>query len=111
MDKISIDDFAKIEIKVGKILEASNIEESNKLLLLKVSFGGEDTRQVLSGIAKYYKPEDIIDKKFVFITNLEPRPMLQYESQAMIMAAHNEDKTIVSALIPDQDLPEGSIVS
>jgi len=111
MDKISIDDFAKIEIKVGKILEASNIPESNKLLLLKVSFGQDDIRQVLSGIAKYYNSEDIINKKFVFVTNLEPRPILQYESQAMIMAAHNEDKTIISALIPDQDLPEGSSIT
>jgi len=111
MEQINIDDFLKVEMKVGKILEASTLEESNKLLLLKVSFGNEDIRTVVSGIAKYYTPEDIINKKFIFVTNLEPRPILQYESQAMIMAVHNEDKTIVSALIPDQDIPEGSPVS
>ncbi len=111
MEQINIEDFSKIEMKVGKIIEASVIPESNKLLLLKVSFGQEDIRTVVSGIAKYYNPEDILNKKFVFVTNLAPRPILQYESQAMIMAVHNEDKTIVSALTPDQDIAQGSLVT
>jgi len=108
---INIDDFEKIEIKIGKIIEAEKILESNKLLKLKVDFGNEDIRQVLSGIAKYYTPEEIINKKFTFVTNLEPRKMLEYESQAMILASHDEKTNTISILMPDKDIEEGSKVN
>ena len=103
MNTISIDDFSKIEMKIGKVLEASNIIESSKLLLLKVDFGNNDIRSVVSGIAKYYSPENLINKKFIFVTNLEPRTILQYQSQAMIIASHNIDNTEISLLIPEKD--------
>lgn len=108
---INIDDFEKIEIKIGKIIEAEKILESNKLLKLKVDFGNEDIRQVLSGIAKYYTPEEIINKKFTFVTNLESRKMLEYESQAMILASHDEKTNTISILMPDKDIEEGSKVN
>lgn len=111
METINIDDFGKIEIKIGKILEAEKLAESNKLLKLKVDFGNEDIRQVLSGIAKYYNTEDIINKEFAFVTNLEPRKMLEYESQAMILACHDESSDTVSALIPDKAVSLGSSVN
>ncbi|HOE15128.1 MAG TPA: methionine--tRNA ligase subunit beta [Candidatus Paceibacterota bacterium] len=111
MNTISIDDFSKIEMKIGKVLEASNIIESSKLLLLKVDFGNNDIRSVVSGIAKYYSPENLINKKFIFVTNLEPRTILQYQSQAMIIASHNIDNTEISLLIPEKDLPEGSLIT
>ncbi len=111
METINIDDFGKIEIKIGKILEAEKLAESNKLLKLKVDFGNEDIRQVLSGIAKYYNAEDIINKEFAFVTNLEPRKMLEYESQAMILACHDESIDMVSVLIPDKEVQAGSKVN
>ncbi|MBI3485493.1 hypothetical protein HY025_00960 [Candidatus Daviesbacteria bacterium] len=84
---INIEDFAKVEIKVGTVLECEEIPGSDKLLKLKVDLGEQFPRQVLSGIKQWYKPADLINKQFVFVTNLEPRIMMGLESQAMIMAA------------------------
>lgn len=89
-EKIKIEDFAKIEIRAGKILEAENVSGSEKLLKLKVDFGEESLRQIISGIAKYVKPEDIIGKTVAFVTNLEPREIMGLESQAMILATSGE---------------------
>lgn len=111
METINIDDFSKIKIKIGKIIEAEKLEESNKLLKLKVDFGNEDIRQVLSGIAKWYNPEEIINKNFAFVVNLEPRKILEYESQAMILASHDPENDIVSILTPDKDINHGSNVN
>jgi methionine--tRNA ligase beta chain len=85
-EPISIDDFKKVEIRVGEILSAEKIEGSEKLLKLKVSFGDEE-RQVLSGIAAYYpEPSALVGKRVPFVTNLAPRMMMGLESQAMILA-------------------------
>jgi len=85
-NKITIDDLKKIEIRVGEIIGAEPVEGSEKLLILKVNFGNEE-RQILSGIAKHFAPQDIIGKKVPFITNLEPRKMMGLESNGMILAA------------------------
>jgi methionine--tRNA ligase beta chain len=106
---INIDDFLKIEMRVGLITEATKLAESNKLILMKVVFDEDDARTVVSGIAKHYSPEDLINNKFMFITNLEPRKILEYESQAMIVAAHNEDT--ISLLKPEKDIETGSAIS
>lgn len=82
---ISIDDFHKVEIRVGEVLSAEPIEGSDKLLRLKVNFGSEE-RQVLSGIKAYVAPEALVGKRFPFVTNLPPRTMMGLESQAMILA-------------------------
>ncbi len=104
---LSIDDFKKVEMKAGKILSAEKVEGSEKLLKLSVDFGlkpqsgssdhlvsqddlGRDIRQVLSGIAKYVQPEDIVGVTCGFVTNLEPRSIMGMESQAMIMAVSGE---------------------
>lgn len=105
MDKISIDDFIKIELKVGTVLEASDIEGSERLLKLIVDLGEESPRQILSGIKQWYAPEDLVDRQFVFIANLEPRMMMGLESQGMILAADGE-KPI--PLIPSEKVPSGS---
>lgn len=106
MDKVAIDDFAKLEFKVGTIVQAEQIEGSEKLLKLSVDFGEENPRQVLSGIKLYYKPEDLQGKQFVFITNLEPRKMMGLESQAMIMAADADEDVIL--ITPQKQVPPGS---
>src|SRR5581483_5442662 len=86
-EPISIDDFKKVEIRVGEITSAEPIEGSDKLLKLKVNFGAEGERQVLSGIAKYFAdPQVLVGKRVPFVTNLAPRMMMGLESQAMILA-------------------------
>ena len=88
---ITIDDFKKVEIKIGEILSVENIEGSDKLLKLKVNFGTEE-RQVLSGIKAYFPdPHALVGKRCPFVTNLEPRMMMGLESQAMILAVGGTD--------------------
>lgn len=103
---ITIDDFSKIELKVGRVISAEPIEGSDKLLKLMVDLGEEQPRQILSGIAKHYQPADLIDKQVTIIYNLEPRMMMGLESQGMVLAAGDGDS--VSLLMPDKDMPAGS---
>lgn len=159
---VTIDDFAKLEFKVGTIISAEEISGSDRLLKLQVDFGpkvvektteasepeipnelrdpsatpqddgsesaeivrnDDDTvevtdtveaieenpneiRQILSGIKQWYKPEDLVGKQFVFITNLAPRKMMGLESQGMIMAAEGADRP--SPLMPSEKVPNGS---
>jgi len=85
MEHITIDDFHKVEIRVGEIMSAEAIEGSDKLLRLRVNFGTEE-RQVLSGIAKFVDPASLVGKRVPFVTNLPPRTMMGLESQAMLVA-------------------------
>ena len=94
---ITFNDFQKIEIRVGTILSAEKVDGSEKLLKLFVDFDEEKSRQVVSGIAKTFPPtsglEKLVGKQFLFVTNLEPRAIMGLESQAMILAAHKQNKT------------------
>ncbi len=93
MDPISLDDLHKVDIRVGEIKSAEPIEGSEKLLKLRVDFGGEE-RQVLSGIAKYFPdPQALVGKRCAFVTNLPPRTMMGLESQAMILAVGGDGET------------------
>lgn len=94
---ITIEDFAKIDLRVGKVLEAEKVEKADKLLKLKLEVG-EETRQVVAGIAKHYKPEDIIGKYVLIVANLKPVKLRGIESQGMILAASN-DKELVLATV------------
>jgi methionyl-tRNA synthetase len=122
---ITIDDFAKVEIRAGKILSAEPVEGSEKLLKLSVDFGStfvespdgtkenkQDLRQILSGIAKYIKPETLVGTTCAFVTNLEPRQMMGMESQAMIMAVSGDSSAgeFFSLLKFGNDIPLGCIV-
>lgn len=84
---ISFEDFAKVEMKTGKILSAEPVEGSEKLIKLMVDIGEENPRQVLAGIAKFYAPNELIDRTVVIVTNLEPRMIMGLESQGMLLAA------------------------
>ncbi len=99
---VNIDDFAKLELRVGLIKEAETVEGSNKLIKCKVDFGDLGERTVVSGIAKYKDPEDMINKKYLYITNLEPRTIFGIESEGMLVALHSEDDSF-SMLIPEND--------
>lgn len=105
MDKISFEDFQKLELKIGKILSVEKVDKSDKLLKLEVDFG-EEKRQVISGIAKNHVPEEIIGKDFTFVTNLEPREIMGLESQAMILAADLDGEAIL--LSPENEVPAGT---
>jgi methionine--tRNA ligase beta chain len=107
MDTISIDEFKKVEIRIGKIVSAEKLENADKLLKLQVDFG-EFKRQILSGIAEFYQPEELVDKKLPFIVNLEPRVMRGEESQGMLMAIDTEEKPVL--LEPAAEVPTGAEV-
>ena len=112
--RISYDDFAKIELKAGKILTVEPVLKSEKLLKLSVDFAetGMDgiriPRTILSGIAKYFAdPQTLVGKKVMFVTNLEPRALMGMESNGMILALSTDDGKF-SLLEPNADIPEGT---
>lgn len=105
--EISIDDFAKIEIRVGKVISCEKVKKSKKLLCLQLD-DGMGGRQVVSGIAQYYKPEDLIGKKVQFIANLKPVKLCGMESNGMICAVDVPDGCKV--IFVDDDVPVGSKV-
>ena len=108
---ITIDDFCKVQMKIGKILACEKVEESSKLLKSTVKIGSE-TRTILSGIAKYFTPEEMVGKKVVVVTNLAPRKMLKgkYTSEGMILAAEDENGAL-SLLTVDGATEDGGSVS
>jgi methionine--tRNA ligase beta chain len=104
---INIDDFKKIEMAVGKILSAEKIPDTDKLIKLSVDFGEEKPRQIISGIAEFFQNlEDLVDKKCMFVINLEPRSIKGYESNGMIMALSSPQGDF-SLIIPENDITVG----
>lgn len=103
---ITIDDFAKIEIKLGKVTSVSVVEGADKLYKLTVDLGEEKERQILSAIREYVKEEDLLGKQFPFITNLAPRMIRGLESNGMILAGSDAEK--FALLSPTQDLQNGT---
>ena len=106
---IEFDDFAKVDIRVGTVIEAENVAKSDKLLKLKVDTG-LDKRIILSGISKYYSPEDILNKKVMVLINLSPRKMMGIESEGMLLLAEDSDGKL-SLMQPDSDITDGSVVA
>lgn len=86
---IPFEDFAKVDLRVGQVIECVEKEGSEKLLRLTVDFG-EEKRTILSGIKQWYAPTDLIGKQFIFVYNLQPRKIMDEESQGMILAAEGE---------------------
>ena len=108
METVSIDDFKKLDIRIGKIISAEKVEWSEKLLKLQISFG-EKELQILSGIYPKYKPEDMVGKLVPVIVNLLPRKIRELESQGMMLAAVVENEAIL--LHPDSDVPPGAQIA
>lgn len=91
-ETINFDDFVKVDLRVGTVVEAERVEGSNKLLKLKVDLGEEiGERQILAGIGRQYLPEDLINKQTVFVVNMEPRKMMGLESRGMILAGGDKE--------------------
>jgi methionine--tRNA ligase beta chain len=109
-DTITFDEFSKLDFRVGRILEAKDVEGSDKMIKLVVDFGELGKKVIFSGIKKWYKAEELIGKLYVFIFNLEPRPMFGEESQGMIIAAETEDGQECVLLEPDKEIAPGSSV-
>ena len=107
--EITIDDFAKMDIRIGKVIAAEKMEKSNKLLKLTVD-SGVDTRTILSGIAQHYTPEEMVGRQVTFIANLAPRKMMGLLSQGMILMAEDKDGKL-RLVLPDKDVEPGSTVS
>ena len=95
--RITYDDFAKLDLRIGKVIDCEHKEGSNKLFRLTVDFGDEGTKNILSGIAQFYTPEELVGKSFVFIINLEPRKMMGEFSEGMILAADGEKPVLLQA--------------
>ena len=106
---ITIDDFAKVELKVGEIIACEKVPKSSKLLHETVKFGDE-IRSVVSGIAKHYTPEEMVGKKVVFVTNLEPRTVCGVLSEGMILAAEDENGKLALVVSDKDDLNSGAVI-
>jgi methionine--tRNA ligase beta chain len=102
---ISFEDFQKIDLRVGKIIKVEKIEGSEKLLKLKVDLGKE-VRQIVAGIAKFYKPEDLVGKEIIVVANLEPKKLMGLESQGMLLAAEKDGEPVI--LIPEKEVLPGT---
>ncbi|MEH7251244.1 methionine--tRNA ligase [Neobacillus niacini] len=107
VEEIGIDDFMKVDLRVAEVIQAEPIKKADKLLKLQLDLGYEK-RQVVSGIAQYYKPEELVGKKVICITNLKPVKLRGELSQGMILAGSNEG--VLSLATVDQTLPNGSKV-
>jgi methionyl-tRNA synthetase len=105
---IEIDDFAKVDLRVGQVLSAERIPKADKLLLMKVDVGEEQPRQILAGIAQYYEPEKLVGRKVVIVANLKPRKLRGFESQGMVVAASygEEGRPVIATFT--EDVPNGA---
>jgi len=105
---VSIEDFAKIEIRVAQVIEASDHANADKLVVLKVDLGGE-TRQLVAGLRGHYTNEELVGKKIAVVTNLAPAVLRGVESNGMLLAAVDGDKVVI--LTPQRDIALGSAVT
>src|SRR4030095_4394166 len=106
-DRISIEDFAKVQMRVGQITEAEKIEGSRKLVKLRVDLGTE-VRQVVAGIADAYDPASLLNRKVVVVANLKPAKLMGVESNGMVVAASVDGKPVLATF--PQDMPNGTLL-
>ena len=106
---ISIDDFAKLDIRVGEIIEVENAETKKPMYKIKVDFGPLGIKQAIAGIRPNYSKEELLNKKFIFVVNLEPKKIGNILSECMILAATQGDKVVI--LQPERDIEIGSKIS
>lgn len=104
---ISFEEFKKLDLRVGKIIEAERVAGSDNLLKLKVNLG-QETRQIVAGIAQFYKAEDLVGKEIIVVANLEPKTIFNLESHGMLLAADLAGRPVI--LIPNEEVPPGTKV-
>jgi methionyl-tRNA synthetase len=105
-EEVSFAEFQKLDIRVGKIVEATAIPNSKKLIKIIADFGSEKL-QAVAGLIKFYQPEALVGKKCVFLLNLQRRMLAGVESQCMVLAAEDAEGN-VCVLMPEKDIAEGS---
>jgi len=106
MEQIKYEDFAKLDIRVGTIIEAKPHPNADKLLILKIDEGAGKDRQLVAGIKAYYSPEELKGKKIIFLANLEPRNLRGETSNGMILAAGDEKKAVL--LTTEKEIENGA---
>ncbi len=109
LEQIGIEDFAKVQLKVGKVLECKKVEKADKLLCSQIDVGEEKPRTIVSGIAKYYSPEEMVGKQVVVVSNLKPVKLRGIESQGMILCAQDENGEL-ALISPSKPVKAGSEV-
>jgi len=109
-DIIQFPDFAKIDLRVAKVLEANDHPNADKLIVLKIDLGTEQ-RQICAGLRGHYEAESLVGQNIVVVTNLAPRMMRGVESNGMLLAASTPDQSKIILLKPDTDIDPGSSVS
>ncbi len=108
MTNVSYDDFAKLNIRVARVIETEPIEGKSRIIRGRIDLGNDDKRDVIIGGAQYYQPKDIVGRTVIVITNLEPKKMAGVESNAMLLAADVDDKPFW--LTVNESVPLGSPV-
>ncbi len=103
---INYEDFAKVELKVGKILEVADHPNADKLYVLKVDIGDGVVTQLVAGVKNYYKPEELIGKLVAVVANLEPKPLRGIDSNGMVLAANAGENLAIITL--DREIPTGT---
>lgn len=109
VDTITFGDFTKIKLRIGRVIEASDHPNADKLILLKVDLGDEQ-RQICAGLRGHYTAEQLLGRNIVIVANLAPRMMRGVESQGMLLAASTADHSKVIVLSPESDIEPGSEV-
>ena len=109
-DTIAFEDFAKLKLRVGRVVEARVHPDADKLLVLQVDLGDEQ-RQVVAGLKAHYEPEELVGKNLIIVVNLAPRKMRGLVSEGMLLAASSSDHSRVIIVTTDADIEAGSVVS
>jgi len=104
-EEITYDDFMKVDLRVGKVVEAERVPKSTKLIRMQVDFGSFK-RQILAGVGETFEVTDLISKQFTFVVNLAPRKMMGFESHGMMLAT-GEDSKHLSLVSPDKEIENG----
>ncbi len=107
---VQFEDFAKLDLRIGRIVEARDHPNADKLIVLRVDLG-EDQRQLVAGLRGHYDPSGLVGRNIVVVTNLAPRQMRGQLSEGMLLAAVTDDRSRVVLLTPDADVPSGTKVS
>jgi methionine--tRNA ligase beta chain len=107
-EQIDISEFRKVDIRIGKVVEAERVQGTDRLIRLTVDFGGV-RKQALTGLGHLYQPEHFLGRKFAFVTNLKPKKVRGLVSECMILAAMKDENEVVP-LVPERDIAEGSQV-
>lgn len=111
MDKITFDEWKKIEMKVGKIVQVERVPKTDKLYKLQVDIGGENPVQIVTGLVPFYTEEELKDRKIIVLTNLAPAKFAGEESNGMLLCAENEEKGTCVLLTIEKDIEPGTIVT